>query len=259
MTDVDVPIESGPFTLRGSLTIAAAAPTPAALLISGSGPLDRNSNSKQLAIDVMGQIAARLAAEGVASLRYDKRGVAESDGDFLAAGFHDNIDDARAALAVLRARPDVDPDRIVVIGHSEGALIASVLADDERLAGVALLAGTVHDGNDLLRWQAGQIASTLPKPVRWMMKLLRQDLVRTQSKRLQRIADSTEDVVRIQFVKLNAKWFREFMVFDPTEALRRVAVPVLAITGSKDIQVDPADVERMREVVSTSFTGCVAE
>jgi pimeloyl-ACP methyl ester carboxylesterase len=259
MTDTEVSISSGPVSLRGTLSVAGQSPAPAALLISGSGAIDRDSNAKRLPINVMGQIAGQLAALGIASLRYDKRGVGESDGDYLAAGFYDNVCDARAALEVLRTRPEVDPSRIVVIGHSEGALIASKLADDARLAGVALLAGAAHNGDDILRWQARQLAPTLPKPVRWLMKLLRQDLVRTQSKRLDRIAASTEDVIRIQFVKLNAKWFREFMAFEPAEALRHAAVPVLAITGGKDIQVDPADVSLMGDVVPTPFTGHVVE
>ena len=91
------------------------------------------------------------------------------------------------------------------------------------------------------------------------MKLLRQDLVRTQSKRLERIAASTDDVMRIQLVKLNAKWFREFMAFEPAEALRRATVPVLAITGGKDLQVDPADVRAMEQLVPSSFTGYVVD
>lgn len=91
------------------------------------------------------------------------------------------------------------------------------------------------------------------------MKLLRQDLVRTQAKRLDRIEASTEDVIRIQFVKLNAKWFREFMAFEPSEALRRAAVPVLAITGTKDIQVNPADVALIERAVPTPFTGHLVE
>lgn len=91
------------------------------------------------------------------------------------------------------------------------------------------------------------------------MKLLRQDLVRTQMKRLDRIDSSTEDVIRIQFVKLNAKWFREFMAFEPANALGRAAVPVLAITGTKDIQVDPDDVALMERSVPTAFTGHLVE
>ncbi len=262
MTD-DITIPSGPLTLRGTLTLSGAtsptATAPAALLVSGSGPIDRNSNTKRLAIDVMSQLADRLAANGIASLRYDKRGVGDSDGAYLSAGLHDNIDDARAALAVLKARPEVDARRVVVIGHSEGALIAASLADDDQLAGVVLLAGTARNGREVLLWQARQLAPTLPKPVRWLMKLLRQDIERSQVTKLDRIEASTDDVIRIQLVKLNAKWFREFMAFDPTAALRRAAVPILAITGGKDIQVDPADVDIMARTVPTHFTGHVID
>ena len=255
----DVAFRSGLLTLRGSLVLPDASSAPAALLVSGSGPLDRDSNSKRLAIDVMARIAERLAADGVASLRYDKRGVGESDGDFLSAGFHDNVTDARAGLDALRARPEVDADRVVIIGHSEGAVIASMLADDGRLAGVGLLAGPACNGRHLLQWQAQGLAATPPGPIRWPMKLLRQDLEASQAKRLRRIDRSTDDVIRIRGVRVNAKWFREFMAFEPAEALRRAAVPVLAITGSKDVQVDPDDVERMARVVPTAFTGHVVD
>lgn len=260
MTDnTELTFSSGALTLEGTLTTPGTTPSPTALLISGSGPIDRNSNSKQLSIDVMGQLATHLAAAGIASLRYDKRGVGKSDGDYHSVGLHDNIADARTALEALRSRPEVDPNQMFVIGHSEGAFIASDLADDDRLAGVVLLAGAANRGHDVMTWQARRIAPTLPKPVRWLMKLLRQDLLQTQSKRLARLAATTEDVVRIQFVKVNAKWFREFLSFDPSDGLRRAAVPVLAITGSKDIQIDPADISRMEEIVPTSFTGHVVD
>lgn len=255
MTESIVSIPSGDLTLEGTLNASGSPPGPAALLISGSGPIDRNSNAKRLPINVMGQIATDLAANGITSLRYDKRGIGRSEGDYPSAGLHDNIDDARSALKALRARPEVDPDQVIVIGHSEGAFIASALAADEQLAGVALLAGAATNGKAILQWQAKQVARTLPKPVTLLMKLLRQDLVRTQTKRLERIESSTDDVIRIQFVKLNAKWFREFMSFEPVAALRQAAVPVLAITGTKDIQANPADVALMEQAVPTPFTG----
>ena len=259
MAESDISIPSENLTLQGTLTVVGPRPGPAALLISGSGPIDRDSNSKRLPINVMGQIAPQLGAANITSLRYDKRGVGKSGGDYLSAGLWDNVGDARAALTALRARPEVDAERIVVIGHSEGALIASVLAADEQLAGVALLAGAATNGKAVLQWQAQQVAPTLPKLVKLLMKLLRQDLVRTQTKRLERIESSTEDVIRIQLIKLNAKWFREFMSFEPAHALRRASVPVLAITGTKDIQVDPNDLSLMEQAVPTSFVGHLVE
>jgi pimeloyl-ACP methyl ester carboxylesterase len=258
MTDhIELTFPSGSLSLEGTLTIPHNSSGPAALLISGSGPIDRNSNSQHLAINIMGGLATHLAASGIASLRYDKRGVGSSDGDYLATGFHDNIADAQAALDALRARPEVDPGQVFVIGHSEGAIIGSELAADGQLTGVVLLAGTAQDGRDLLTWQAAQIASTLPKPVQYLTKLVGRDLERIQSKRLARIERSHEDVVRIRFAKLNAKWLREFMSYEPSNALRHAKVPILAITGSKDLQVNPADISLIEQAVPTPFTGHV--
>ncbi len=256
MTDhIELTFPSGSLSLEGTLTIPHNSSGPAALLISGSGPIDRNSNSPHLAINIMGEIATHLAASGIASLRYDKRGVGNSGGDYLATGFHDNIADAQAALDALRSRPEIDPGQIFVIGHSEGAIIASELARDSKLAGVALLAGTAQSGRDLLTWQTAQIASTLPKPVQYLTKLVGRDMERIQSKRLARIERSHQDAVRIRFAKLNAKWLREFLAYEPSNALRRAQAPILAITGSKDLQVDPADINIIEQAAPTPFTG----
>lgn len=247
-------------TLVGTLTLPTSdTPVPAAVLVSGSGPIDRDSNMKRARLGVMQQVAEHLAAQGIASLRYDKRGVGGSDGDYKAAGLFDNVTDARAAVAALRDRPEIAPRSIFVVGHSEGALIATELATDEALAGVALLAGSAQPGKAVLRWQAGQLAGSLPLPVKLVMKVLRQDLQKTQEKRFAQLEATTTDTTRIQMVKVNAKWFREFMEHDPADSLRRAGVPVLAITGSKDAQVDPDDVDRMKRLVPTTFDGHVLE
>ncbi|MEX1281385.1 MAG: alpha/beta fold hydrolase [Acidimicrobiia bacterium] len=252
----DVTFPSGDLTLAGTLALPDGdGPFPAAVLVTGSGPLDRDSNTKKLRIDVMAQVATHLAAHGIASLRYDKRGVGESEGDYLAAGLFDNVADARAALAALRERAEVDADRLFVIGHSEGALIATEVAATEDLAGAVLLAGSAQLGRTVIEWQAAQVAEDLPTAAKVIMKVLRQDVAGQQRKTLDRLEATTDDVARIQFQKLNAKWFREFLAHDPTESLARVRCPVLAITGAKDVQVPPADVELMRGLVPTAFTG----
>ena len=210
-------------------------------------------------IDVMRQVADYLATAGIASLRYDKRGVGASEGDYRAAGFHDNVADARSALRALRHRSEIDPSSVVIIGHSEGALIAAELAREDDVAGVVLLAGAARTGEEVLEWQARQLASTLPAPVRWLLRMLRQDVLKTQAKRLARIKASTDDVTRINFIKLNARWFREFMAHDPAASLAQATVPVLALTGAKDIQVDPADVALMERIVPSPFAGRVPD
>jgi pimeloyl-ACP methyl ester carboxylesterase len=257
MENYEIEFTSAGHRLAGILVSPADTPSPVALLISGSGPIDRDSNMKKQQLNVMRDFAQHLAAAGIASYRYDKRGVGASAGSYKATGLYDNIADAAAAVDMLRRRPEIDPGRVYVIGHSEGAFIASDLARSGDLAGVVLLAGATHTGEQVMRWQASQIAETIPRPVKLLLKLLRKDLLTVQDKRLTQLKESQNDVERIQLVKINAKWFREFLAFDPARALSRVRVPVLAITGAKDVQVNPDDIAEMEEIVPTEFTGAV--
>ncbi len=261
MLNSDLTFTAGSTTLAGTLCVAdLVQPGPMVLLVSGSGPIDRDSNMKKLAIGVMGRLADQLTEAGIASFRYDKRGVGASGGDFFAAGFRDNVSDATAAIDMLRARPGVDPSRVFVVGHSEGALIATELAaSDPELGGVVLLAGTATVGEEVLRWQAQQVAATLPKPVKWLLRVLHKDIASIQTKRLAQIKATTGDAVRIQLVKINAKWFREFLAHDPSASLEAVRVPVLAVTGSKDLQVDPDDVEQICALVPSECAGHVVD
>ncbi|MFG1860768.1 alpha/beta hydrolase family protein [Microbispora bryophytorum] len=129
MRDLDLGFASGGERLAGTLTLPDGdGPFPAVLLVPGSGPVDRDSDHRRLPLGVTRQLAEAFAAAGIASLRYDKRGVGASTGGFLAAGFRDNMDDAGAALAALRERPEIDSGRVALTGHSEGALIAANLA-----------------------------------------------------------------------------------------------------------------------------------
>ena len=250
-----VPVEvTGRHPLAGTLALPGTdtgAPLPAVLLASGSGPLDRDSNHRRARFDVTRQLATALAGAGIASLRYDKRGVGESPGDWRAAGLLDNVDDLGAALEVLRARPEVDPDRVLLAGHSEGAVLAAALAArGAPVAGLVLLSMSATPGEALLRWQARQIAATLPAPVRFLLRLLRVDLEQKVAANHARIKATTTDVARIGGARVNARWTREFMAHDPREDLRRITVPVLAITGAKDLQVRPEDLAVVADTVA---------
>jgi uncharacterized protein len=240
--EVPVTVPGDP-PLAGTLTLPdSPGPVPAVLLAPGSGPLDRDSDHRRARFGVTRELAAALAEGGLASLRYDKRGVGGSPGDWRRAGLHDNADDLVRARDALAARPEVDAGRIVLAGHSEGALLAATAAArGVPVAGVVLLAGSATPGDELLRWQARQIGPTLPAPVRGLLRLLRTDLEAKVAANHERIRATTTDVARIGGVRLNARWHREFLAHDPRADLARLTVPVLAITGEKDLQVDPDD------------------
>jgi uncharacterized protein len=239
----ELPVEvPGDPLLAGTLTLPdAPAPVPVVLLAAGSGPLDRDSNHRRVRFDVTRALAHALADGGLASLRYDKRGVGASPGDWRAAGLYDNVDDLARAREALAARPEVDAGRVLLAGHSEGALLAAALAArGAPVAGVVLLAMSATPGAELLRWQARGIAPTLPAPVRGLLRLLRTDLEARTAANHRKVLGTTTDVARVDGVRVNSRWTREFLLHDPRADLARLTVPVLALTGDKDLQV-PAD------------------
>ena len=252
----DVRIDSDGCSLAGTFA-EVAEPVATALLIPGSGRTDRDSNAPRLRLDVTKAIADVLGQAGVSTLRYDKRGVGASEGDYLTTGMTQRLTDARAALRWLAAHAPGSP--LVVIGHSEGALHAVELATDDDVAGAVLLSMPARLGEDVLVWQTRMLADRLPAVAKVITRIARIDVVRLQRKNMERIRGSKEDVIRLQGVRTNARWLREFMAYDATDTLRKVTVPVLAITGAQDLQIPPDDIETMRSVVGGPFEGHVVD
>ena len=248
-----ISVTSRELTLAGCFTRPdAPVPHPTALLLAGSGPLDRDGNARRMPLNLSRDLARLLAEHGWASVRYDKRGVGASTGQYLPTGFYDELADAEAVLMWLHARPEVST--IVPVGHSAGASMAAELAarHGDVVAGVVLLAATAKTGEQTLIWQASQIEPTLPAPARGLLRLLRTDVRRQQRKALDRIMATDADVARIQGAKINARWMREFIDYDPLPALRSIGVPTLAMTGSKDVQVDPHDIAAIAAAVASA-------
>lgn len=249
MTDLDLTFTADGRTFGATLTLPdGGGPCPGALLIPGSGPIDRDENTKRAKLAVFSQLAAHLAARGIATLRYDKRGIGASEGDYWTCGFHDNAHDAAAALAALRARPEVAGMPVYVVGHSEGALHAATLgARGHSIDGVVLLAGPATSGEAVLLWQGRTIAAALTGFRGWLIRTLRIDIGKQQRKLFAKIRASDKATMRVQLVaKINARWMREFLDHDPAADLSRLTVPTLAITGDADVQVPPDDLECMR-------------
>ncbi|MFG2584491.1 alpha/beta hydrolase family protein [Streptomyces malaysiensis] len=246
MPDIDMTVTADDQTpMAGTLTLpVGSGPHPAVLLLHGSGPLDREGNTRKVRMNLGRPLAAALAAEGVAVLRYDRRGAGATPGAWRATGFTDNYEDAAAALRALADHPTVRPDAVGVIGHSEGALHAMSLAARHDVGAAVLLAGYARPGEEALRWQARSLVQGMPAPVR----LLRRPLGALGERVLARIKKTRTDVARI-VVPVNARWMRENLAHDSRDDLIAIQAPVLAVTGDKDLQVDPADLDEMCRLV----------
>lgn len=232
-----------PFEHHGAVRLVGArrrveTPSALAVLLPGSGPIDRDGDARGLALSIQRQLAEGLAERGIESVRWDKRGVGESEGEFLTTGFDDLLADALAVVDdVLGGELPV-----IVIGHSEGASVAArIAARRPAIAGFVMLSGSSRSGLEVLRWQSRAIAADVPGLVRGLLRLLRTDVEQQTEKNRQRLLRTTGDVARIGGARVNARWFREFMAYDPRADLDAAPSPLLAITGTFDLQSPPED------------------
>jgi pimeloyl-ACP methyl ester carboxylesterase len=262
---VDVGYPSGSVKLAGTLTIpAGAGPFPAAIMITGSGPQDRDEALMQH--KPFWVIADHLSRRGVAVLRLDDRGVGGSTGNSTRATLEDFANDVLAGVAFLKERKEIDGKHIGVIGHSEGGVVGPFAAAKSSDIGfVVMLGGTGVDGQNVLYAQAAAIAraSGAPEPAIAQNRELQKmffDVFRAEAdekaaaatlwanwvkikagmpEAQRKIADSTDGTMRSQIAQFNSPEMRSFLFHDPAAVLRKLKMPVLALNGSRDVQVLP--------------------
>ena len=282
--DVTWPNPDGGHTLAGTFTRPTdGGPFPAVVLISGSGPQDRDEALMDHRPFLV--LADHLTRRGIAVLRYDDRGVGESTGNFGTATTPDFASDALAAVAYLKARDDVNPAAIGLAGHSEGGVVAPIAAvESDDVSYIVLMAGTGVNGERILYAQAALIMRAggaseediaanrarqerifellKSEPDRERAALALEAFIRanletaSEAERAQLgVTDSAsaETVIAAQVQQVNTPWFRYFLTYDPATMLERVTVPVLAINGEKDLQV-PHE-ENLREIEAALMRG----
>ena len=250
----EVRFESEGVTLAGTLTLPrGAGPWPAAVLITGSGAQDRNEDTPGpggLKLGIFRAIADTLTRRGVAVLRYDDRGVGGSGGNLATAGLSDLVADVRAAVHYLRGRPEIDPARIALIGHSEGGIIAPIVAaQDSGLAGIVLMAGTATPLDSVLVEQAVAAAREAGGDSASLAES--RELV----ERVSRAVREGEDIESLDLPPAleqlaRSKWLREHVEHDPLATIRQVRVPVLIVNGGQDVQVTPEHARRLAAALS---------
>lgn len=246
----------GQFPLAATLTIPEGinGKYPLVVMVHGSGPTDRDSNAKGMPMNIFKQLSDLVVAEGFASIRYDKRGVGGSKGDFYETGVHDLINDACAVVEFAKKHPNIDSENVILLGHSEGSIIAPFVNEKVPVDGMILLAGTAEPLAETMTWQREEIIKDV-RSVKgfqgWLLRLLKVDekITKMNDDLIEALLASDEPVIKYKGKKINAKWNREHIQFDVSNPLQKVTFPVLAITGTKDVNVKVSDVNKIKSLV----------
>ncbi len=270
----DVTFRNGTITLAGTLTVPlSGAKSPALILITGSGA--QNRDEEVFGFTVFRVLADHLTRNGIAVLRCDDRGVGASTGDVAQSTTDDFASDISAALRFLKSRTEINPRQIGLLGHSEGAEVAGlVAAEHAEIAFVVCMAGPAVSGDKIILSQIESLNRTRGVPedriardvalerrvfevirsdTGWenvvveLRKAIRADIGREvgnlpedQKKSLPDIDSMAEARAGQQIAGAKSRWFRHFIDFDPATVLSRVRCPVLALFGEKDMQVLPS-------------------
>lgn len=275
--DEQVTFRSGSITIACTLSVpSGSGPFSAVVLLSGSGPQNRDSELELGGFRPFKLMAESFAQRGIAVLRCDDRGVGGSTGSLADATSEDFADDALAAIRVLRARADIDGARVGLLGHSEGAIVAAIAASRSTdIAFIVWMAGSAVPGGEILRMQAASLARAAGATESAVDEILRHhapfvaaiaedapdDKVMALGRTLfaaqmaavpgpQRTAAADQSALADRMLTqrlalLKSRWMRFFIGFDPSTALRRVVCPVFAGFGGRDLQV-PEAVNRTR-------------
>lgn len=249
-------------TLAGTLTLPRSEkPSPAVLLIAGSGPVDRDET-------VFGHkpflvLADHLTKQGFVVLRVDKRGVGQSTGNYGIATTGDFATDTLSGVEYLKTRKEVDAGQIGLIGHSEGGLIAPMVAvKSNDVAFIVLMASPCVTGEAIVYAQETLISramgitkeqlrhqldfqqqilsiikneSDLEKAETLLLEIIAKQLVNLPKEEQQTSAEAMD----AQMKRCNSRWFRYYLTYDPAISLKHLKIPVLVINGELDSQVSP--------------------
>lgn len=274
-------LEAG-VTLSGTLTLPTSkGPFPVVLLIVGSGRIDRDET-------VFGHkpflvLADHLTRKGIAVLRYDKRGCGKSTGNYDEATTQDFAHDVLAGIEYIKSRKEVNLNQIGLIGHSEGGIIAPmVVAKSNDVAFVVLMAGTgvngeeiIYTQNSLIQQAVGETEDTINQTRQFQEQMF--TLVKREPDP-QIAADQLQEIVKnymsilpeiqeketLEYFKrlsdrVNTKWFRYFLTYDPCITLKQVRIPIIVLNGELDLQVSskqnlPAISKALDESGNKDFT-----
>jgi len=250
--DETVRVGAAGFSLAGTLTKPVDTPTPAngrwptILLVPDSASSDRDLTFA--GIPIFRQLSDALVENGFMVMRFDKRGVGQSGGRPESATLEDYADDVRELVRYLERRPDVDRERIILVGYSDGGWVSLVAARREnKIKAVALIATAGISGNELV----------LEQQVTLLSSTGRSDIERQENIDLQQRVNSAvlndgswEGISEAVRTQANTPWFRSMLAFEPESTITRVRQPLLILQGELDQQTLPYHAERLQNIAN---------
>jgi pimeloyl-ACP methyl ester carboxylesterase len=259
--------DAGGVTLAGTLSMPdEEGPHPAVVLLQGSGDNGRDYAYRGHQFFLV--LADHLTRHGIAVLRYDLRGVDQSEGRLSGASLEDLARDAASALRFLKERPSIEAGSVGLIGHSMGGMIAPWIHEQfQDAAFLALLSPPSLPGHEVLSQQKARIADvagaspaevdSIRKQSRRIFEILRSDRdsagVASQLRPILREGGARDDRLQLRVEANTSPWFRDFARFDPRPSLRQADVPTLALFGERDVLVPPQqNADPMRAALADS-------
>jgi pimeloyl-ACP methyl ester carboxylesterase len=252
--DVTIPADDG-LAISGTLALPASLGPHPAVVMLWPGRLDGEGNAAKAPLELGRAMGSALATRGVASYRFDRRGVGKTPGDFRATGFFQHRADSAAVLRAIAARSEVKRRAVGVVGvvgYSEGALHAAWLGAHASppCAAAVLLGCPALSGEEFYLAWASRLG---PQQVPWWMRIVMRPLGRTPREQVARVITKLKatraDVARIYGFKVPARMCREYLAYDPRIDFAQIRVPVLAITGDNDFSIDHHDLDVIARLV----------
>jgi dienelactone hydrolase len=249
----DVTVGEGEWKLPGTLTVpVGTGPFPAAVLVHGSGPNDRDETVG--GTKVFKDLAEGLASRGIVVLRYEKRTLqyrARIAGIARFTVQEETVDDAIKAIALVRAQAEVNGGRVFVIGHSLGAYVAPRIAEqDGKLAGLVLMAGNVRPVEDLMVEQVTYMGATGTEPDSAKVFQAQLDKAKAFQANVKKLEPGDEDSPALGGVPV-AYWV-DLKGYDPAAAAKKLGIPMLILQGERDYQVTMADFAMWKAAVGSA-------
>ncbi len=248
------------YQLEGVLTTPKNDCDTAFIIICGSGKGDMDGNFGKLKLNIYKQISEHIVNLGYSTLRYSKRGVGNSEGDFMTSGLNDFLEDLDACVRTLRK--EYNYKKIILVGHSEGAILSTIYSNNHQVDGLILISGAGIALKTAMNAQAKFLAKeilTLKGFKGFMLrKLLNEEkIMKKQEKTYAKVENTDKDVIRIQLAKFPAKWMREHFKYQDSDILKILSdskIPALIVTGTKDVQADVADLDTIESLNNPSLT-----